>query len=247
MSLCPYCHQPLQQGQSCIRCPGCGNFTHQACWEKHQGCAVPGCTCQPKGSPAIKKAKVQDAGKKPLQKYLPILIPVLIILIVSGILLITALNRPPVVTPQLLEAVLDKAMYQEAMDIASQEEKPQVLRENLAAFLCRDVPGYLSNPSTFTLERAWVDIDGRQGLLYGKGDDVTQYWLFTYDPETRLYPLTGNIQNPNATPNHEAWNAIQSIMAHSDWQLDAARIPILNQLRKDGVLYTMTLLDTWRP
>jgi len=40
---CPYCRFPLKDGQSGVRCSGCGTVHHADCWQEGGGCAVLGC------------------------------------------------------------------------------------------------------------------------------------------------------------------------------------------------------------
>lgn len=250
MLICPHCNQPIQPGQPWVQCPGCGHYAHQACWEQRKGCAVPGCSYQTQAAamPAQQPAPQQPtAPKKPLPKPLILGVAVALILLIAGIIFLTTRNPAPKVSPQQVQNILDVGMYPEAMELATPEQEQQVLWENLIAYVSRDVPGYLSNPTSFTLQRAWVNQQDKQALLYGTADGISQYWVFTYDPDARRYPLTANLKDPNANPQDEAWAIIQPMMAHADWQLDTARVQQIDQLRKDGGLFTMTLLDVWRP
>ena len=55
--ICPYCKEPIRQGDAVRVCSSCGTVHHEACWNANGGCTTPGCPEQNSavqyGAPAV--------------------------------------------------------------------------------------------------------------------------------------------------------------------------------------------------
>lgn len=254
MVICPHCNKPIEQGQPWVQCPACGAYAHHACWEQHHGCVTPGCPYVPQPvqtpQPAIPKSpvpirakKASDAKKK--KTGLLIVAAVAALALIGGLIFIFTSNQTKAPASPQIRDVLAVGMYREALELAPNDQKKDVLWENLTAYLARDVLGYLSNPSSFTLQAAWLNEGEKQAVLQGMGDGVSQYWLFSYDSAGRTYPMTGNIKNIQNDPQHAAWPLIQAVTARSEWKLGDDHIDNINQLYRSGALYSLYLMEQW--
>lgn len=47
---CPYCHDELQPGETWHTCNACRTAHHDECWRVHPGCAVHGCSGEPRAT-----------------------------------------------------------------------------------------------------------------------------------------------------------------------------------------------------
>lgn len=66
---CPYCHDPIQSGQTTVACRNCGSVHHQQCWQSKGGCATMNCggreyassTSQPQVVESVQAVQVDSA------------------------------------------------------------------------------------------------------------------------------------------------------------------------------------------
>lgn len=109
------------------------------------------------------------------------------VLAVCGVLLL----------PKLListEELLAQGNYEKAYAYAKEEEKADIVTENLIAVVCKEVVDGLKDPSSFELRKAWYDEEKQHLILKVSGKNsyggvVSNYWYYTYDEEDKQYSL----------------------------------------------------------
>ena len=130
----------------------------------------------------------QPPKKKGLQWWHILLI--VLGVVVGGLILfgVVSLSLPNT------EELLAKGDYKAAFSRAKDDEKDEVLKENLIAYICKDIPDKMKDPSSFVLRQAWYDPNGQDVVIEVGGTNsyggvISNYWYYRYDEDDQEYSL----------------------------------------------------------
>jgi hypothetical protein len=151
---------------------------------------------------AIDQFNSQIKKKNEKKKKTPIIVGIAALIV---ILLAVALKV--VVVPRVfvsVDTLCERGEYEKAYKKAKDDEKLQVLGENIAAYLSNETSDSLKDPTSFLLRDVWFkctyDVDDEkvrvQVVLYvsGKnsyGGTVSNYWLYSYTESSGEFSLVG--------------------------------------------------------
>lgn len=168
-NICSNCGMILQQGQSF--CPRCGHKVGLAP-NSNINSAIPQFN-----------DNIENTNKK---KKTPIIIGAasVVIVIIAAVLIFKLFLNP--------ERFLAAGNYERAYLVASSEQKDDILKENLIAYICKDIPDVLKDPSSFHLQKVWYDEEDQNIVLNivannSYGSPVSNYWYYSYDDEDLEY------------------------------------------------------------
>ncbi len=242
--VCGKCGSELQEGQEF--CPKCGQKV---------GLAV-----DANVSSAISQfnAEINKANESKKKKPIKIIIVAVIALavIVAG----------AVVAPKLFKSTSDYlAMgdYEKAYSVAKGDEKEDVLVENLIAFVAKDVPDTLKDPSSFSLRDVWFDSANQRIVLYVSGANsygatASSYRYYTYDEDDGEYSLYASLSDLDEEETYSwddasemldkmlrnsARRTVIEIIGNSSMKLDKVSIKNINNLFEQDILDSIELLD----
>ena len=188
---CPNCGTLLQEGQKF--CPGCGQMLGAADPAGSFNTGNPmnpmnpanpmNPTAMPYGAPGIPKRK---------SKALPLVIVAVVVVLIAALATLVLVSSDTFASVATLCARGD---YTKAYEKASEEEKPAVKGESVAAECSAFAVDNLKDPSSFKLREVYysesTNDDGEfsgQIVLYisganSYGASVGSYWLFTWDDD----------------------------------------------------------------
>ena len=188
---CPNCGTLLQEGQKF--CPGCGQMLGAASPAGSFNSGDPmnpmnpanpmNPTAMPYGAPGIPKRK---------SKALPLVIVAVVVVLIAALATLVLVSSDTFASVATLCARGD---YAKAYEKASEEEKPAVKGESVAAECSAFAVDNLKDPSSFKLREVYysesTNDDGEfsgQIVLYisganSYGASVGSYWLFTWDDD----------------------------------------------------------------
>lgn len=188
---CPNCGTLLQEGQKF--CPGCGQMLGAASPAGSFNSGDPmnpmnpanpmNPTAMPYGAPGIPKRK---------SKALPWVIVAVVVVLIAALATLVLVSSD---TFASVETLCARGNYAKAYEKASEEEKPAVKGESVAAECSAFAVDNLKDPSSFKLREAYyyegTNDDGEfsgQIVLYisganSYGASVSSYWLFTWDDD----------------------------------------------------------------
>lgn len=188
---CPNCGTLLQEGQKF--CPGCGQMLGAASPAGSFNSGDPmnpmnpanpmNPTAMPYGAPGIPKRK---------SKALPLVIVAVVVVVVAALATLVLVSSDMFAS---VETLCARGNYAKAYEKASEEEKPAVKGESVAAECSAFAVDNLKDPSSFKLREVYysesTNDDGEfsgQIVLYisganSYGASVSSYWLFTWDDD----------------------------------------------------------------
>ena len=188
---CPNCGTLLQEGQKF--CPGCGQMLGAADPAGSFNTGNPmnpmnpanpmNPTAMPYGAPGIPKRK---------SKALPLVIVAVVVVLIAALATLVLVSSDTFASVATLCA---RGNYAKAYEKASEEEKPAVKGESVAAECSAFAVDNLKDPSSFKLREVYysesTNDDGEfsgQIVLYisganSYGASVGSYWLFTWDDD----------------------------------------------------------------
>ena len=188
---CPNCGTLLQEGQKF--CPGCGQMLGAADPAGSFNTGNPmnpmnpanpmNPTAMPYGAPGIPKRK---------SKALPLVIVAVVVVLIAALATLVLVSSDTFASVATLCA---RGNYAKAYEKASEEEKPAVKGESVAAECSAFAVDVLKDPSSFKLREVYysesTNDDGEfsgQIVLYisganSYGASVSSYWLFTWDDD----------------------------------------------------------------
>ncbi len=153
--------------------------------------------------------------------------------------------------------------YKKAYSYANAEEKEEVLKENMIAYICKDVPDALKNPSSFELRNAWYDPSEQRIVLEVGGTNsyggvISNYWYYTYQTDEQEYGLWTTISDMDDEEydlwddseetlekllNNAARSVIRKMREQDSLKLSKAGINRINDLFQNDILDDVELLD----
>lgn len=197
---CRNCGAVLEPGQEF--CPKCGTKRQEnkrVC--KNCGAVLDDgqifcASCGYKSDPDLYPVKPPKKKRKALMITLISLASVLVCA-AAAFGVIKLINPDFLVSPDVL---LSQGKYQAAFNAASNDQKNEVLRENLIAYLSEESADALKNPSSFELLDAWVEEDRTSAVLYISGTNsyggtVSSYWYYLYDEDDEEYNYIASIND----------------------------------------------------
>lgn len=156
--------------------------------------------------------------------------------------------------------------YEKAYSIASESEKNEVVKENIIAYISKDIPSMLKNPNSFELLDAWYDSTKRWIVLYVSGTNsyggtVASYYYYTPERDGNgweLYCTVSDLEE-DAIPEvnysddfydkfeiviqNAAKSYISDVISDNSFKLGKNGIKNINHLFDEGVLNDVMLLD----
>ena len=174
--------------------------------------------------PYIQPAKKSKAKKPKTQKFN---VKFVLIGAISGLIL--AVLSLIILSPDNLMA---KGHYKAAYVFANTEKKKEVLKENLVAYICKEVPDNIEHdPDSFKLRDAWYDpitqrIALRVSASNAVGATISDYCYYTYRIEVQEYCLSS-----------EEW------LPDDKLKLSKTSIKHINDLFQNGMLDDVELLE----
>jgi hypothetical protein len=182
---------------------------------------------------------------------MPIIAGVAVLIV---ILLAVALKM--VVVPRMfvsVETLCERGEYEKAYKKAKDDEKLQVVGENVAAYLSNETSDSLKDPTSFSLRAAWFsciyDVDDEKVrarvVLYvsGKnsyGGTVSNYWIYSYDESSGEFSLTGTSSSlyPDEDDDDYYDGLFARVLVESDHtiELDKSSIKNINALFEKDAL-----------
>lgn len=233
---------------NCDFCPKCGKSRMEQKEKKYCskcGNQVEGDTkyCPKCGGKIITGFEVPDSiknvGSKVKKKFnLKKGIIVLSIIVVVAILAIVAKNVFPKIFVST-DTLLTEGDYQKAYNKANKEEKENVLRENLIAYLSGDSLSGYKKPESFSLLEAWYNKDNPQVIVFrasgenGYGGTSTSYILYTYNKDEEKYEIFSSVSDLDEEETY-SWDDSDDKLEKTFNNL--ARLSIKNAIKDDNKL-----------
>lgn len=192
--ICLKCGEELSKGQEF--CPICGtkkgNKNNKLC-EKCGTVIEEGQKFCPKCGNKAKISIQSDIVDKTKNIKKPVvfgIIGIIVVLLLGGCVASKVLPKIFVSTSELLS----EGKYEEAYKKAKEDEKEDVLDENMIAIVSNLASESLKDPESFILRNAWYNKKDKRIVLEVSGNNsygakVTGYWYFTYDKDEEKYEL----------------------------------------------------------
>lgn len=159
--------------------------------------------------------------------------------------------------------LMTRGDYKKAYSYASAEEKDEVLKENMIAYICKDVPDALKNPSSFELRNAWYDPSERRIVLEVGGTNsfggvISNYWYYTYQTDEQEYGLWTTISDMDDEEydlwddseekleklfNNAARSVIREMKEQDSFKLSKNGVNRVNGLFQNDMLDDVVLID----
>ena len=188
---CPNCGTLLQEGQKF--CPGCGQMLGAASPANPAGSFNTGNPANPT-NPMNPTAMPYGApvGVKRKSKALPLVIVAVVVVLIAALAALVLVSSDTFASVATLCA---RGNYAKAYEKASEEEKPAVKGESVAAECSAFAVDNLKDPSSFKLREAYYyEGTNDKGEPYdyialylsganSYGASVGSYWLFTWDDD----------------------------------------------------------------
>lgn len=243
-NICGKCGAELQDGQEF--CPKCGQKA--------------GLGVDANVSSAINQynAGVNKANEQKKKKPVKIIVAAVIVLavIVAAATLLPKLFKS-------VDAYLAEGNYKKAYSVAKGDEKEEVRKENLIAYLSSGIPENLKDPGSFALRDAWYDQTKQRVVLHiaganSYGATVTSYYYFTYDDEDKEWSLYCSLSDLDEEKIYSwddtsdmieklLYNAarkeVREIISRSSLKLDKDAVKNINHLFEEDILDDVKLLD----
>lgn len=241
--VCPRCGNILQ-GEEAF-CPRCGQSMDQEV------------TIKGASAEAFNNA-VREKKKKGAMIAAISVAAVLVVVVIA----VAALVLVPkfIKSPEDYTALGD---YEKAYSVAKDEAREAVAKENLIAYLAKDIPDALKDPASFSLREAWYDEEAQSVVLYVNGANsygaaVSSYWYYTYSADNggyELYTTVSDLESEETNDwddtaeklekvlNNMARIYIEKIVAGPEAKLEKASIKNINHLFEEGLLEEVELLS----
>ena len=261
---CPKCQALLTEEQ--LFCPECGTSLKKSCLncgaELQEGQAFcPSCGQKLEERPSDINADIAEfnAGiekKKNKKKILPIVLGALGICVIVIYLIFSIFLNP--------QYYIEKGDYKTAYNVASAAAKEGIVRENIVAVVSSDCVASLKDSSSFELRGAWISVIDTSRIIILEvaannsfGNQVINYWYYSYDEEEETYSLITNFSDFEEETIY-SWddvseelekkiNNIAKLIAESvisnDVQISDDSIENINLLFENDVLEDVTLID----
>ena len=246
-------------------CPNCGTKKGEKNNKKCQKCGAilgPGekfCPkCGAKTKLNISSDVIQEAKKKKMpKKILKILIPLIVVIILAVIFITNILPKLTITYKELMQ----EGKFQEAYDKAKNNEKQEVLDENLIAYLSKDLIEDLKDPTSFSLNRVYKTSDKLVLMVNAKnsyGASVLNYYYYTYSDtknkfelfcslsdleQETIYKYADNYDEKlEKTLKNAARTVVKGIINNDSNRIDDSIIDDINNLFKNNGLRNIELL-----
>lgn len=241
--VCPRCGNILQGEESF--CPRCGQ-------SMDQGAALEGIPAE-----AFNKAVREKKKKSALIAAISAAAVLAVVVIaVAAFILVPKFIK----SPEEYTAVGD---YEKAYSVSKDDAREVVVKENLVAFIAKDIPDALKDPASFSLREAWYDEEAQAVVLYVNGANsygaaVSSYWYYTYSADNEgyeLYTTVSDLESEETNDwddtaeklekvlNNMARIYIGEIIADPEAKLEKASVKNINHLFEEGLLEEVELLD----
>lgn len=246
-------------------CPNCGTKKGEKNNKKCKNCGAivgPGEKFCPKCGAKIKlnisSDVIQEAKKKKISKKIfKILIPIIVVIILAIIFITNILPKLKITYKDLML----EGKFQEAYDKAKDNEKQEVLDENLISYLSIEIIENLKDPTSYYLNRAYKSADKLVLMVNAKnsyGASVLNYYYYTYSDEKNQYELYCSLsdleeetiykyaddyeEKLEKTLNNAARKVIRRIINNDSNRIDSSIIDDINNLFKNNTLKNIELL-----
>lgn len=258
---CPNCGSKLQYGQKF--CPNCGKSTNG---DNERFCIKCGETVS-----GDKKYCPNCGYKMPLNietgshfnsKFIKrALIAVIVIAIVIGLAFASKTYIPILLVST--EDLLAEGNYEKAYKKAKEEEKDNILIENLIAYVCGDIEKKLKDPSSFFLSEIYYEKTNPRRIILtvsgknGMGGVSSSFWLYNFDTNKNQYTCTGSVSDMD-DEEADSYDSEDELMEklvnniirtsirdalNTAEELDNTLINHINNLHEEKLLNTVKLLD----
>ena len=186
-------------------------------------------------------------------------INVLLLLVIALIICISSCSGGTANNSEAIKEKLSEGNYAGAFELANEEQKADILKENLIAYICKDIPDALKDPRSFALLDAWYDYNKSELVLNVQGANafggkVSSYWYYKYDNDKGKYSLyitfntfeheeeTGEGAAFMAAVKDGVKKAAAEIIANDDYKLSKKGVKNINDLFEEATLYDVKLL-----
>lgn len=153
--------------------------------------------------------------------------------------------------------------YEQAYNVAKGDAREAIVKENLIAFISKDIPDSLKDPSSFSLREAWYDEVDQAIVLYVSGANsygakISNYWYYTCDSDDGVYELYVTLSSLEKEETkswddesdvlmkileNAARDRVKRMIADSSLKLDKTSIQNINKLFEEGLLEEVELLE----
>lgn len=245
--ICVKCGERLLEGQNF--CPKCG--------EKCSGDAEVG----------VRFADKQPHSYAEPQKKRPTKVIGIGVVVLAVVVAIIAIF--PKVFPSVNNYLAD-GNYEKAYSIATNDKKDEVIKENVIAYVAKNIPSMLKNPNSFELYDAWYDSTKQWIVLRVSGTNsyggtVASYYYYTPERngnDWELYCTVSDLEE-NTIPEvnslddfydkfeiviqNAAKSYISDVISDDSFRLGKDGIKNINYLFEEGMLDDVVLLDVALP
>ena len=154
--------------------------------------------------------------------------------------------------------------YEGAYNVASDEEKDLIKSENLIAYVAKDVPNMMKNPSSFSLRDAWIDYDESAYSVIlevegtnSMGGTISNYDYFYYNKIEKKFSIFSSVADLEEEETYSwddddeklekifdnaARSYIKKVIKEDDKKLDKKGIDRINTMFENNVLKDVKLL-----
>lgn len=265
--VCLKCGTAIDEGQ--LFCPKCGTKKGEINNKTCEKCGVilhPNEKFCSKCGEKVKFNLQSDLQIKPDKNFVKkhkkqLIIVALIAIVIAGI--VTFCNT---VLPRLLitptELILE-GNYVDAYKKADDDEKEDILNENLIGWISNDISESLKDPSSYVLREAWFDEENLRIVIYCSGNNsygalVSSYWYYTFDEDENEFELYVNVSSLSSETVY-SWDdtsetiekyltnaarlIIKEIIAQDDLEISEDSVDNINTLFEKDLLGDIELLD----
>lgn len=240
--VCPRCGNILQGGEAF--CPRCGQ-------SMDQGYAMEGASAEEFNQ------KVQEKKKKGalIAAISVVAVLAVVVIAVAAFILVPKFIK----SPEDYTAVGD---YEKAYSVAKDDAREAVVKENLIAYIAKDIPDALKDPTSFSLREVWYDEGAQQIVLYVNGANsygatVSNYWYYKYINENKQYELYTTVSDLEEEETNDwddsseviekilknaARRQIEEIITNPEAKIEKASIKNINHLFEEGLLEEVELI-----
>lgn len=262
-TFCVYCGEEIKNNNT--YCSSCGSSTIEE-GKKH---------CLNCGNPLVDKQKfcakcgskataivpngISKVAKKVNKKKILLVIAIVVVLIVVGVVGFNTIPKLFISS----EKYLEQGNYVKAYEKAKEDNKNDVLFENLIANLSEKSKESLKNPDSFRLKDVWYDEEAGDIVMDIQGTNsyggtISSYWLYMYseeDEEYQLYTTVSDFDEEEIYSWDDTADAIEKILDNaakrtvkeiisvSNNKIDENVVKRINGLNDSKLLENIELLD----
>ncbi len=207
---------------------------------------------------SVKKGYRNKIRKISLKKVITILI-IIAILGVIGMIVKDKIAKAFISVNDLLA----EGEYLQAYEKAKDDEKEDILDENILAVLSNEMSEGLKNPNSYSLTSAWIDKENKRIVMNTSGTNsygavVSAYDYYTYSSDKNKYELFCSLSDLKEETiskydttkefaekfvKNQAKEVVSQIIDNDDLKVDGKHINNINQLFKSGKLKEITLIQ----